>query len=80
MTGHELLGLVMLIVMLGAIFIGMPIAFTLLFLALTFGYVGLGRTVFDLAYLQTIGMMKQERARRGAAVHLHGLHHASRPG
>jgi tripartite ATP-independent transporter DctM subunit len=61
MTGQELLGLIMLIVMLGAIFIGFPISFTLLFLALSFGYFGLGgSTVFDLAYFQTIGMMKEE--------------------
>jgi tripartite ATP-independent transporter DctM subunit len=60
MTGLELLGLVMLIVMIGAIFIGFPISFTLLFLALAFGYLGLGGTVFDLAYFQTIGMMKEE--------------------
>ena len=33
----------MLLVMLGAIFIGLPISFTLLFLALIFGYVGTGR-------------------------------------
>jgi len=60
MSGDVLLGLVMLIVMIGAIFIGFPISFTLLFLALTFGYGGIGRTVFDLAYFQTIGMMKEE--------------------
>jgi len=60
MSGLALLGLVMLIVMLGAIFIGFPISFTLLFLALTFGYFGLGHVVFDLAYFQTIGMMKEE--------------------
>ena len=60
MSGLALLGLVMLLVMIGAIFIGFPISFTLLFLALTFGYVGLGKTVFDLAYFQTIGMMKEE--------------------
>jgi tripartite ATP-independent transporter DctM subunit len=60
MTGTALLGLVMLIVMIGAIFIGFPISFTLLFLALTFGYFGMGHTVFDLAYFQTIGMMKEE--------------------
>ena len=60
MTGTALLGLVMLIVMLGAIFIGFPISFTLLFLALSFGYVGMGHVVFDLAYFQTIGMMKEE--------------------
>jgi len=50
----------MLIVMIGAIFIGIQISFTLLFLALTFGYFALGRVVFDLAYFQTIGMMKEE--------------------
>jgi len=58
--GLELLGLVMLVVMLFAIFIGVPISFTLLFLALTFGYLGLGQTVFSLAYFQTIGLMKEE--------------------
>jgi tripartite ATP-independent transporter DctM subunit len=61
MTGEALLGLIMLIVMIGAIFIGFPISFTLLFLAFAFGYFGLGgHTVFDLAYFQTIGMMKEE--------------------
>src|SRR5260221_7981070 len=57
---ESLLGLVMLIVMVGAIFIGIQISFTLLFLALSFGYFALGRVVFDLAYFQTIGMMKEE--------------------
>src|SRR3982750_1023023 len=60
MTGDVLIGLVMLVVMIGAIFIGIQISFTLLFLALSFGYLALGRTVFDLAYFQTIGMMKEE--------------------
>jgi tripartite ATP-independent transporter DctM subunit len=60
MSGLEFLGMVMLIVMLGAIFIGLPISFTLLFLALIFGFVGLGAPVFDLAYFQTIGLMKQD--------------------
>ena len=46
--------------MIGVIFIGFPISFTLLILALGFGYAGLGRMVFDLAYLQTIGLMKME--------------------
>jgi len=60
MSSQILLGLVMLVVMIGAIFIGFPISFTLLFLALAFGYVGLGASVFDLAYFQAIGMMKEE--------------------
>jgi tripartite ATP-independent transporter DctM subunit len=57
-SDQELLGLAMLGVMLFAIFIGIPIAFTLLFLALIFGYVGFGGVVFDLAYLQIVGLMK----------------------
>ena len=60
MTGLEFLGAVMLVVMLAAIFIGLPISFTLLFLALIFGYMGLGAKVFSLAYLQTFGLMKQD--------------------
>jgi len=60
MTTEIILGLVMLVVMLGAIFIGIQISFTLLFLALSFGYVALGKVVFDLAYFQTIGLMKEE--------------------
>jgi len=60
MTGLEFLGMVMLVVMLAAIFIGLPISFTLLFLGLIFGYMGLGAKVFNLAYLQTFGLMKQD--------------------
>ncbi len=59
MSGDVLLGLIMLVVMIGAIFIGFPISFTLLFLALAFGYFGLGDMVFSLAYFQTIGLMKE---------------------
>ena len=60
MSGLAFLGLVMLVVMIGTIFVGFPISFTLLFLALTFGYFGLGEIVFSLAYFQTIGLMKEE--------------------
>jgi tripartite ATP-independent transporter DctM subunit len=60
MTWEAAIGLIMLLVLLGAIFIGVPISFTLLFLAFTFGYFGMGETVFSLAYFQTIGMMKEE--------------------
>src|SRR5262245_26702830 len=60
MTSLELLGVIMLVVMLFAIFIGLPISFTLLFLALIFGYMGLGVRVFNLTYLQTYGLMKQD--------------------
>jgi tripartite ATP-independent transporter DctM subunit len=60
MTGQALLGLVMLCIMLGVIFVGFPISFTLLFLALVVGYFGLGTIVFDLAFFQTIGLMKEQ--------------------
>jgi tripartite ATP-independent transporter DctM subunit len=60
MTGNEILGMVMLTLMIGVIFIGFPISFTLLFLALVVGYFGLGALVFDLAFFQTIGMMKEQ--------------------
>ena len=60
MSFNEAWGMVMLLVMIGVIFIGFPISFTLMFLAMVFGYVGLGHIVFDLAYFQTIGMMKEE--------------------
>ncbi|MBI4275988.1 MAG: TRAP transporter large permease subunit [Rhizobiales bacterium] len=60
MTLEALVGLIMLLVLLGAIFIGVQISFTLLFLAFLFGYFGMGDTVFDLAYFQIIGLMKEE--------------------
>ena len=56
----ELLGAIMLVVMLGAIFIGFPIAFTLMLLALIFGWVGLGDRAFYIMVFQTIGLMKEE--------------------
>ncbi len=61
MSGPEIMGLVMLAAMVSVIFIGFPISFTLLFLALAFGVVGMGTTVtFDLASLQIWGLMKEE--------------------
>ena len=61
MSPNEIIGLVMLVAMIGVIFIGFPISFTLLFLALVFGGVGLGwEQTFNLAYLQIWGTMKDE--------------------
>jgi TRAP-type mannitol/chloroaromatic compound transport system permease large subunit len=61
MTVNEALGFLMLIGMIGVIFIGFPISFTLLFLALVFGGIGLGwEQTFNLAYLQIWGTMKDE--------------------
>lgn len=61
MTVEEALGLIMLFGMVAVIFIGFPISFTLLFLALIFGGLGLGwEQTFNLAYLQIWGTMKDE--------------------
>lgn len=61
MTGDQILGLVMLFGMVTVIFIGFPISFTLLFLALVFGWIGLGiELTFNLTYLQIWGTMKDE--------------------
>ena len=58
---NETLGFLMLLSMIAVIFIGFPISFTLLFLALVFGGVGLGwEQTFNLAYLQIWGTMKDE--------------------
>jgi tripartite ATP-independent transporter DctM subunit len=59
-VSHELLGFVLLGVFLFAIFIGFPVAFTLTFLSLAFGYFALGDMVFYLTVLQTLGLMKEE--------------------
>ena len=57
----EALGFLMLLSMIGVIFIGFPISFTLLFLALVFGGFGLGwEQTFNLAYVQIWGTMKDE--------------------
>ena len=61
MSVNEALGFVMLLGMIGVIFVGFPISFTLLFLALVFGGLGLGwEQTFNLAYLQIWGTMKDE--------------------
>jgi TRAP-type mannitol/chloroaromatic compound transport system permease large subunit len=61
MTSAEALGLAMLVSMVFVIFIGFPISFTLLFLALVFGTIGLGwEQTFNLGYLQIWGTMKDE--------------------
>jgi tripartite ATP-independent transporter DctM subunit len=57
---NEYLGLVLLGALLAGIFVGFPIAFTLIVLSVVFGYVGFGDTVFYLMVFQTIGLMKEE--------------------
>ena len=61
MTGQEILGVSMMLAMISIIFVGFPIAFTLLFIALVFGSLGLGTNqTFSLAYLQIWGTMKDD--------------------
>jgi TRAP-type mannitol/chloroaromatic compound transport system permease large subunit len=61
MSGPEALGFLMLVSMVLVIFVGLPISFTLLFLALIVGGFGLGwEQTFNLAYLQIWGIMKDE--------------------
>jgi TRAP-type mannitol/chloroaromatic compound transport system permease large subunit len=61
MSFSEALGLIMLFGMVAVIFVGFPISFTLLFLALIFGGLGLGwEQTFNLCYLQIWGTMKDE--------------------
>jgi tripartite ATP-independent transporter DctM subunit len=57
---EALIGLAMLVVMMGAIFVGFPVAFTLLVLAFGFGALVLEGRVFDLAFFQTTGLMRDE--------------------
>ena len=56
----EVLGGIMLALMLVVIFIGFPISFTLMLLALIFGWAGLGERAFYILVFQTIGLMKEE--------------------
>ena len=56
----EYLGLVLLVALITCIFIGFPIAFTLIILAVVFGYIGFGKVVFFLMFFQTWQIMKEE--------------------
>lgn len=56
----EYIGLILLGSLLTGIFVGFPIAFTLIILAVVFGYIGFGMGVFDLMVFQTLGLMKEE--------------------
>jgi tripartite ATP-independent transporter DctM subunit len=60
MSAEALIGLAMLLAMMGVIFAGFPVAFTLLVLAFAFGSLTLGTRVFDLAFFQTTGLMRDE--------------------
>lgn len=57
---QEIVGILVLIGLLTGIFVGFPIAFTLIILSIVFGWIGFGDTVFYLMVFQTIGLMKEE--------------------
>jgi tripartite ATP-independent transporter DctM subunit len=56
----ETLGYALVGVMLVVIFLGLPIAFTLIVLGLVFGYLGFGAKVFDLMLFQTFQIMREQ--------------------
>ncbi len=53
----EILGLFLLFALLTGIFIGFPIAFTLIILSVVLFYFGLGDKVFFLLVYQSVGLM-----------------------
>ncbi|MDH3282063.1 MAG: TRAP transporter large permease subunit [Gammaproteobacteria bacterium] len=55
----ESLGLLLLLALFIFIFIGFPISFTLIFLGLVFGYIGIGKVVFYLMTLQVFTIMTE---------------------
>jgi len=56
----EVLGIVLILTMLFAIFVGFPISFTLIFLGVFFGYLGFGDLVFYLMTFQFSGSMLEQ--------------------
>jgi tripartite ATP-independent transporter DctM subunit len=57
---NEILGIIMLVFLLGVIFVGFPISFTLIIVAIIFGYAAFGNMVFHLMVSQTFGFMQEE--------------------
>jgi tripartite ATP-independent transporter DctM subunit len=56
----EIIGLWMIGALLTGIFVGFPIAFTLIILGILFGYAGFGDTVFHLMVFQFFGVMREQ--------------------
>ena len=54
----EWIGIVALVVLFGAIFVGFPIAFTLISVAMLFGYIALGDLSLYLMQLQFFAVMR----------------------
>jgi tripartite ATP-independent transporter DctM subunit len=57
---QEILGVIMLIVMVLAILLGFPTAFTLMGLGVIFGFIGAGPLVFELLVQRTYGVMTND--------------------
>ena len=80
------LGLTMLGLIVIAIMMGFPTAFTLMGLGMVFGFLAFwipgqhwyDNRVFDLMVQRTYGVMVNDTLAVGAAVCLHGLHHGTR--
>ena len=56
----EIIGVWMIVALLTGIFVGFPIAFTLIILGILFGYVGFGDTVFYLMLYQFFQVMREQ--------------------
>src|SRR6266568_406499 len=56
----EILGLIMIVLMVVAIMVGFPTAFTLMALGITFGFLGMGFLVFDLAVQRVFFVMQND--------------------
>lgn len=57
---HQFFGLAQLILFLGFIMLGFPIAFTLMAMGLIFGFFGMGERVFDLLIQRTYAVMSND--------------------
>lgn len=60
MISEPILGILMMVVMLVALFIGFPVAFTLMALGIGFGFYSMGWTVFDLLVHRAFAVMTND--------------------
>ncbi len=56
----EMLGVILILFMFIALFLGFPISFTLIFLGFVFGYIGFGKVVFYLMTYQFFSVMMEQ--------------------
>jgi len=56
----EILGMILIVFMFIALFLGFPISFTLIFLGFVFGYLGFGKVVFYLMTYQFFSVMMEQ--------------------